>query len=221
MLIGEKISMLLSQRGWSAAQLSRAVEVTPAAISRIILGGDTSAKLALAISKSLEVSTEWLIDDARDWPPPKNLEASAQYLPDAVLISTLDERARIMRGLCYEILQLAREIKASKGSHQLSNDERRTLVERMRGVATMAALGSSLASRLDDVGTLAFEASELLDGLFGTSIREVFGEHTDDEWRKYDKWGETKPEVVEELAKNDAEMIAKQQSKRLRKRGRR
>ena len=67
---GTKIERALAEKGWSQSELARRADSTSPSISRIVNGGEPSAGLALRIARALAVPVDWLIDDARDWPPP-------------------------------------------------------------------------------------------------------------------------------------------------------
>lgn len=64
MSLGEKIRELLARKGWSASRLAGMVDVSPAAISRIMAGGDTSTAIGFRLARKLDVSPAWLFDDS-------------------------------------------------------------------------------------------------------------------------------------------------------------
>jgi transcriptional regulator with XRE-family HTH domain len=95
MKIGDKITLALSEKGWSATRLAKAVSVTPATISRILAGGDTSSIFASKIAKILGESLDWLCDetrgvDTRARPASTPLET----IPDFEIVQLLNSRVR-------------------------------------------------------------------------------------------------------------------------------
>ena len=176
----EKIERLL--RGLNAASHARKVGLPPSSIGAAVTReNEPNARKAVKITRALGVNADWLFDDEQDWPPPKSGDAVIDNAPDIALLAALDRRARYLRGMCDEAIKQAREIASAKGDHPLSSEDREALIERMRGIATMAALGRSLARRLGVVTDRAIEASELLDGLFGTTIGDVLIESATDQ----------------------------------------
>jgi transcriptional regulator with XRE-family HTH domain len=73
MTLGQKIQMLIADRGTSQAAVARRAGISQPRLSRII-NGERNARLfvaqALAIARALEVSLDYLADDAATAPPP-------------------------------------------------------------------------------------------------------------------------------------------------------
>lgn len=68
MTFTEKLRRLCSDR--NKAAVSRNAELPTNAVSNYITKGQCPmAPIALRLARALGVSVEWLIDDAKDWPP--------------------------------------------------------------------------------------------------------------------------------------------------------
>lgn len=88
MTVAEKVEKALAARQWSQSKLARAAGTTPPSISRIVNGAEPAAGLAFRIAKALEIPIAWLLDDARDWPPPSDASghSAADCLDRAIIL---------------------------------------------------------------------------------------------------------------------------------------
>lgn len=67
---GEKLDILLADRGVSQSELARRVGVPQPTVNRWINGkGRMYADQAFAVCRALEVAVDWLLDEAVDSPP--------------------------------------------------------------------------------------------------------------------------------------------------------
>lgn len=124
--VTEKLIKLTADRG--KAQVAKAAGLPKSAISNYIAKrqmprGDN----ALAIARALDVPLDWLVDNTRDWPPPKAELDSPAMLSDETIIgefhrrlvyAALDMRAaleaaenRDWRGAAIRLAELAKDEK--------------------------------------------------------------------------------------------------------------
>lgn len=130
MLLGEKIKAMLDEKGWSASRLARLVKVSPAAISRIIGGGDTSTAIGVRISRSLSVPAMWLFDDSLGWEERARHESSLDLagVSDLDLVSILETRVNRTEVLYTKLLESIKQI-PSEGEGSGSAEQRQALRE--------------------------------------------------------------------------------------------
>jgi lambda repressor-like predicted transcriptional regulator len=69
-----KIEELLRLKGWSVTELARKAELSQSATDRLKKRIPKTARIALRLAHALDVPPEWLYDDSKGWPPPKNCE---------------------------------------------------------------------------------------------------------------------------------------------------
>lgn len=93
MTLAEKLRRVLYEKKWPAAHLANRLGVSPATISRILSGGQTASNLAYEIATTLNVSSDWLLDEVAEWPPPPSGAAS---LGDFELVEELSRRRRLV-----------------------------------------------------------------------------------------------------------------------------
>ena len=118
MLIGQKIAAILAEKGWSASKLAKCVGVTPAAITRVINGGDTSTAIGYRIASALSVPCSWLFDHERHLPAPQ--ESRAADLAQLDQSTVLEDALRRKRAAVHAFLVSSGGYGALRGNYQVA-----------------------------------------------------------------------------------------------------
>jgi transcriptional regulator with XRE-family HTH domain len=69
--LGEKLLLLIRNKGWTQKQVARKLGVRPVTVSGYVRNAfSPSVEVLWRASRLLGVSTDYLLDDTLGWPPP-------------------------------------------------------------------------------------------------------------------------------------------------------
>ncbi len=79
MTLGEKLLLLLRNRGWTQKYVSKKLGVRPVTVSGYVRNAFLpSVDVLWRVSRLLEVSTDYLLDETIGWPPPAGASRAAK-----------------------------------------------------------------------------------------------------------------------------------------------
>jgi transcriptional regulator with XRE-family HTH domain len=110
MTLAEKVAYLLKEQRRSKRWLAGQVGLTHPSIIKILMGGDTSYRIAFKLAAKLGVRAGWLINDAEELPPEKELDA--RNLSNSQMMDELWRRKMILVKGYAPLLERYREFKA-------------------------------------------------------------------------------------------------------------
>jgi len=109
MTLAEKLAYLLKEQRRSKTWLAKRVGLTHPSIIKILEGGDTSYRIAFKIAVNLGVRVGWLVNDAEELPPEKELDA--KNLSNTHIMDELWRRKKILVKGYWPLLQTFLEFK--------------------------------------------------------------------------------------------------------------
>jgi transcriptional regulator with XRE-family HTH domain len=72
MTLGEKLLLLIRGKGWTQKHVAKRLGVRPVTVSGYVRNAFLpSVDVLWKISRLLEISTDYLLDDRLGWPPPR------------------------------------------------------------------------------------------------------------------------------------------------------
>jgi transcriptional regulator with XRE-family HTH domain len=107
-IFSEKVKRLIGDQ--SQAKVARRAGLSPSALNNLLQrsGSVPTAKTALQLARALEVSVDWLIDDAQDWPPPSTDQVLLEQATDDELMREVSIRYfRELKRVLEDIQRLA------------------------------------------------------------------------------------------------------------------
>ncbi len=90
----EKLRKCVLEQGLNKARAAREVGLPESTISSYLSKDDSlpRADIAIKIARALKVPFEWLFDDSKSWPPPKEGKPSLESATDEELMAEIDKR---------------------------------------------------------------------------------------------------------------------------------
>lgn len=107
MKFAEKLIKLIGTD--SRAKIAKRAGLKPTVVNNYVhRGSEPMSRASLALARALNVPLDWLIDDEKDWPPPKVGNPSLQEIPDREILREVLRRRRLMQ------LDLAEQLDAAE-----------------------------------------------------------------------------------------------------------